>query len=79
MTQKILEFQVLGEHVRAVVDGGSVSHSDDTRGFELADLEEAAVDVPRPVAGLAVAGQLDGAGVVELRCRERERAGDGLS
>ena len=57
----------LSEHVSAIEGGGDVLHLDDTQRFELTDLEETPIDVPRTVARLAIASELDGAGVVDAQ------------
>ena len=59
MAEEGVGVQRLREHIRPVVVGRNVLDLDDARRFELADLEEAPIDVARPVARLAVAGQLD--------------------
>ena len=43
-------------------------------GLELANLEEATIDVARAVAGLTVAGELDGPFVVDSQRRGREHS-----
>ena len=51
----------LSEHVSAIEGGGDVLHLDDTQRFELTDSSS------RTVARLAIASELDGAGVVDAQ------------
>ena len=57
----------LREKVRAVAIRRDVLDAHDAHGLELAHLEEAAIDVPRAVARLAVARELDGTLVVDAQ------------
>ena len=57
----------LGEHVGAVERRRDVLDLDDLERLELAHFEVAPIDVPRAMARLAVARELDGAGVVDAQ------------
>ena len=66
MAKEGVDIERLREHVRTVVVGRDVLDLDDAESFELADLEEAPVDVARALARLAIARQLDGAGTTAI-------------
>ena len=50
MAEEGVDVQRLREHIRPVVMGRYVLDLDDARSLELADFEEAPINVPRPVA-----------------------------
>ena len=54
MAQEIWRWKVLGHHIGLIVFCRYMLDFDHARGVQLADLEETAVDVARPIARFAV-------------------------
>ena len=67
MPLEVLKLEVLGEHIRVIKRGRDKLHPQRAGSFQLTHLEETSINVTRPVARLAIAGELDGARSIDVQ------------